>query len=139
MNEENSSVFEYCVLATACLNGSLRKALTCVFLHTLNAVYSYSFSAMTLFQTVMIFSLHLCNSHLTKHLTFSYVIYAYSPHCTQKSVFHITAKVIFLSYNHITSLPHFSLYFASRIRSSVLQSGSFSRSDMSNSLPCHGL
>ena len=110
MNKENSSLFEYCVLITACLNGSLRKAFTCVFLHTLN-VYSYSFSDMTLFQTVMIFSLHLCNSHLNKHLTFSYAIYAYSPHCTHKSIFHMTAKVIFLSYNHITSLPHFSALF----------------------------
>lgn len=111
MNEENSSLFEYCVLIMACLNGSLRKALTCAFLHTLNVVYSYSFSAMTLFQTVMIFSLHLCNSHLPKHLIFSCAIYAYSPHCTHKSILHMTAKVIFLSYNHITSLPHFSALF----------------------------
>ena len=56
MDEENSSLFEYCVLIIAYLNGSLRKARTCAFRHTLIVVYSYNFSAMTFFQTVMIFS-----------------------------------------------------------------------------------
>lgn len=71
-------------------------------------------SAVTLFQTTIIFSFNSYNAHLTKRLAFSLTIHTYTPQYAQQSILHTTATGIFLNCNHIMSLAHSSASICSQ-------------------------